>query len=44
MSQLPFADLFGYIKWNQHRKKPDHEFLINLFRNILRENKIIENY
>ncbi|CAD8211399.1 unnamed protein product [Paramecium pentaurelia] len=44
MSQLPFADLFGYIKWNQHRKKPDYEFLINLFRNILRENKIIENY
>ncbi|CAD8126580.1 unnamed protein product [Paramecium sonneborni] len=44
MSQLPFSELFGYIKWNQHKNKLDHEFLINLFRKILRENKIIENY
>ncbi|CAK76112.1 unnamed protein product (macronuclear) [Paramecium tetraurelia] len=44
MTQLPFADLFGYIKWNQHKQKPDYEFLINMFRNILREKKLNEDY
>ncbi|CAD8121955.1 unnamed protein product [Paramecium sonneborni] len=44
MSKLPFAEFFGYIKWNQNNNKPDHDFLICLFRKILAENKMIENY
>lgn len=35
MSKLPFADLFGYIKWNQNTNIPDYDFLIRLFRKIL---------
>ncbi|CAD8112888.1 unnamed protein product [Paramecium primaurelia] len=44
MSRLPFAELFGYIKWNQNNNKPDHDFLISLFKKILIENKMQENY
>lgn len=44
MSRLPFAELFGYIKWNQSNNKPDHDFLISLFKKILTENKMLENY
>ncbi|CAD8209996.1 unnamed protein product [Paramecium octaurelia] len=44
MSRLPFAGLFGYIKWNQNNNKPDHDFLIGLFKKILTDNKMLENY
>ncbi|CAD8190735.1 unnamed protein product [Paramecium octaurelia] len=44
MSRLPFAELFGYIKWNQNVNKPNHDFLISLFKKILADNKMLENY
>ena len=32
MNELPFSELFGYIKLFDRTKKPDYDFLLMLFR------------
>ncbi|KAM3129838.1 hypothetical protein pb186bvf_018048 [Paramecium bursaria] len=44
MNELPFSELFGYIKLFDRTKKPDYDFLLMLFRQMLRRNNLKEDY